>query len=89
MENKTKQISFRVSQEEYSKILNFAGASNLTPSEYVRRVVCEQVPVVVDRSRDFLQGVVKISNFANGPLNEESANNIRTECVKLWQLLKS
>ena len=91
MDNLTKQISFRVTEEEYAYISHQAQVASMTPAKYARTMLINGNLTVIDRSAEMLASVAKISTSANLELaahNEKNLHEIYEECKKLWLYLK-
>lgn len=86
-DNLNHQISFRVSDEEYSRLEEASGKTNMSVSKYARELVAQGGVVYVDRAKEMLPLIIKISdclsNINRGEMYELACKGV----ADLWQLL--
>jgi len=88
-ENLNYQISFRVTEKEYNRLEDAAGKTNMSVSKYARELVAQGGVVYIDRAKEMLPLVIKLSDLLS---NINCGNNYQCACkgvVELWQLLNS
>lgn len=92
-----KQISFRVTEEEYKKLLKKIEKSKLKQNEYFLKCGLDKEIKVIDGVSELVIEIKRIGNNINqiakvgnasGVISEKEIDKANKELEKIWQLLR-
>lgn len=94
---KTKQIKFRVTENDYKKIKNKIEKSKLSQDDYLLKCALDKEIVIIDGLREIIYEVKKIGTNINQlakisnqkrVVSSTALDNMNKELSEVWQLLR-
>lgn len=90
---RSKQLNFRLSEDEFNKVQKLITQSKLNQSEYIRKSVLDKKIIVVDDIQELVKELKRIGNNLNqltrvanshGAIGTDELKSIQNELDKVW-----